>query len=243
MLLLSILLAASPAETNAAGMKLYQAKKYPEAIAEFRKAIDTYEKGEDPPSMRERILLARTIALARFNLACTLALLRKAGKVCEFDAYRSAITMEVDQSIGLDPNRLEKAVTDPDLTGIRDTLAFQSWLGLSPARERDLPKLLAAVKWWNRGVGVYGSTIDLSFASSGAVTVTMMVFDAEGVPQPKRKSIAGKWTLTGRTLRLTFPPGLPELKTSTLEGTFDAGGDLQFKEWGPFGDQPSECDA
>lgn len=239
-----MLLAASPtADANAAGMKLYQAKKYPEAVEQFRKAIKLGEEEKAADSKKEQVQLTRMRALARFNLACTLALLRKAGKVCEFDAYRSTITEHVEQSIALDPNRLEKALTDADLAGIRDTVVFQSWAGLSPKREADLAKLLTGVKWWSRGVGVYGSTTDLVFSSKGSVTATSLVFDAEGMPQPKRASTVGKWTLSGRSLRLVFPDALPGPKKATLEGTFDDSGELQFKDWTVFTDQPSECDA
>ncbi len=242
-MLLLILLAASPtAEANAAGMKAYQAKKYPEAIELFRKAIKLGDEEKTGATLKEEVQLTRTRALAHFNLACTLALARKAGKVCDFDAYRSTITEEVEQSIRIDPNRLEKALSDADLTGIRDTLAFQAWQGLSPTREADLSKLLVGVKWWSQGVGVYGSTNDLAFSAQG-VTLTMLVLDAEGVPLKNRKVVTGKWSLTGRTLKLVFPAVIPELKRSSLEGTFKDSGRLEFKEWVEFTDSPAECDA
>lgn len=242
-MLLLILLAASPtAEANAAGMKAYQAKKYPEAIELFRKAISVGEEELTGATLKEEVQLTRTKALAHFNLACTLALVRKAGKVCDFDAYRSTIVEEVQHAIRLDPNRIEKALTDPDLSGIRDTLAFQSWQGLSPRREADLPKLLVGVKWWSQGVGVYGSTNDLAFTAQ-SVTLTMLVLDAEGVPLKTRKVVTGKWSLSGRTLKIVFPAVVPELKKSSLEGTFKDSGRLEFKEWVEFTDSPSECDA
>lgn len=243
-MLLALLLAASPtADANAAGMKLYQAKKYPEAVDQFRKAIKLGDEEKAADTKKEQVQLLRVRALARFNLACTLALLRKAGRVCEFDAYRSTIAGHVEESIALDPNRLEKALADPDLAGLRDTIVFQSWAGLSPKREADLPKLLVAVKWWSRGVGVYGSMSQLTFSPNGSVTESSMVLDAEGAPQPRRKSSVGKWTLSGRTLRLVFPDALPGPKKTTVEGTFDDVGELQFKDWTTFSDQPSECDA
>lgn len=240
MLLLSLLLAASPtADANAAGMKLYQAKKYAEAVEQFRKAVKAGEPAG--ASVKEAVQLTRVRALAHFNLACTLALLRKAGKVCEFDAYRGTITSEVQEAIQLDPNRLEKALTDGDLTGIRDTLAFQSWKGLSPTREADLPKLLVATSWWSEGVGVFGSTAQLAFTDR-SVTITSLVLDAEGVPLPKRQSVTGTWTLSGRALRLTFPTA-PSGRQKVIEATFTEDGRLDVKEGTDFDDAPSECEA
>ncbi|MBL8923111.1 MAG: hypothetical protein JNJ54_29950 [Myxococcaceae bacterium] len=244
MLLLPLLLAASPTlDANSAGMKLYRAQKYPEAAEQFRAAIRAGEREAPGPTVRDAVQLTRQRALAQFNLGCTLALLRKAGRVCEFDAYRSAVVEAVQQAITLDPGRLEKALVDPDLAGVRDTLAFQSWKGLSPSREGDLTKLLHSVRWWSVGAGVFGSIHELTFSDQG-FALTMKVFDQDGNPLERRKTVYGKWALAGRTLTLFFPVEHAELKKArSFEGTFTDEGQLVFKGWVEFSDAPSECDA
>lgn len=243
--LLSMLLAADPTtfDANAAGMKHYKAKQYGEAITQFKLAIDLGGKAAEPTTLKDVAQLNRTIALAHFNLACTLALARKAGKVCDHDAYRSAIWEQVRLSISRDPNRLEKALMDPDLANVRDTVAFQGVKGLSPKRESDVKAIVSGVRWWSPGQGVYGSTQELSFAPQGSVTLTMLVFDSEGVPLPKRQTFTGKWTVSGRAVRVTFPKDVPSLKKATFDGTLGADGQLVFKDWSSFTDEPSECDA
>lgn len=97
-------------------MKLYQAKRYPEAIEQFKAAIAA-ETGQ--PSTKDEVAQTRALALAHFNLACAMALARKAGKTCEVGAYLGVVWEHVLESIRLDPSRLEKAVSDPDLKELR----------------------------------------------------------------------------------------------------------------------------
>jgi hypothetical protein len=243
--ILSMLLAADTTafDANAAGMKHSKAKQYREAITQFKLAIELGGKAAEPTTLKDVAQLNRTIALAHFNLACTLALARKAGKVCDYDAYRSASWEQVRLSIARDPNRLEKAMTDADLANVRDTLAFQSVKGLSPKRESDVSAIVAGVRWWSPGQGVYGSTQELSFSPQGSVTLTMLVFDSESVPLPKRQSFTGKWSVSGRGLRVTFPAAIPALKKASFDGTLGADGQLMFTDWSSFTDEPSECDA
>lgn len=239
---LLLVLAAAPtvSEANAAGMKLYQARRYLEASQQFAEAL----KDEAPrETVQEKVAWTRTRALAHFNLACSLSLLRKAGRVCDGDAYRSVIVSNVEQSIALDPNRLEKALKDPDLSPVRDTVAWQSLLGLSMAREADLKKLLPRVTWWSPGVGVFGSLHQLTFTADGRFTLTSKVFDADGVPKGTARH-TGTWALEGRALRLTTgTTPLPGAKSTSLELTVEPGGRLTGRDWTDFTDAPSECDA
>jgi hypothetical protein len=185
--LLWLVLAGSPViDANAAGMKLYQAKKYPGAVAQFRLAVKNAE-AVPQPTTKEQVAQTRALALAHFNLACTLSLLRRAKRVCEFDAYRSTITEHVGRSIALDPNRLEKALTDADLAGVRDTFFFQSLKGLSPKRVEQLDELVRGVRWWNAGQGVYGSTVELVF-TGGQVEVTSLSSMQKGLRRPSPRA-------------------------------------------------------
>ena len=238
-MLLALLLAASPtvADANAAGMKLYQAKRYPEAIEQFKAAIDS---ATGQPSTKEEVAQSRALALAHFNLACAMALARKAGKTCEVGAYMGVVWEHVLESIRLDPSRLEKAVTDPDLKELRGTLQFQSLLGLSPARESDLPKLLPIVTWYVQG-GAYGPTRDLTFSANGTVELTLRLPNADGFPLDFRH-FKGRWTLKGRELKLVFSEAVPEVNAKEVVFTFSPEGSLRGA-LGSFSEGLSECEA
>ncbi|MBL8939171.1 MAG: hypothetical protein JNM69_31710 [Archangium sp.] len=239
-MLLALLLAAAPtvADANAAGMKLYQAKRYPEAIAQFKAAL---EREAEQPSTKEQVAQTRALALAHFNLACAMALARKAGKTCEVEAYLPSIWEHVLEAIRIDPNRLEKALTDPDLKELRTTLQFQSLLGLSPSRDADLPKLITAVTWYSAGEGAYGSTRSMTF-TPGGVSLTLRLLNEAGLPLDIR-TFKGTWTLKGRALKLVFAQPLPGLDTKELSFTIEPDGSLAAGQWSRFSDSPSECDA
>lgn len=240
-MLLALLLAAAPtvADANAAGMKLYQAKRFPEAIERFKAAIAA---AADQPSLKEQVAQNRALALAHFNLACAMALARKAGKTCEVDAYLPTIWEHVIESIRIDPNRLEKALSDADLKELRGTIQFQSLLGLSPAREADLPKLLPTVIWYGAGEGAYGSTRSMTFSPKGAVELTLRLLNEAGLPLDIR-TFKGTWTLKGRELKLVFRQPLPHVNLKELTFSFDPDGSLGAGPWSRFSDSPSECDA
>ena len=234
--LLVMLVAAAPPtarELNSAGMEKYKARQLVEAIGLFRSAIETGEK-EAPLSTREKVERTRTLALAHFNQACAQSLLRKAGKVCDGDAYRSAITGHLEKAVALDPGRLDRVAVDKDLESIRDTLAYQSMLGRSVKREKDLPALLAKVKWWSPGAGAFGSLSQLTFAAGGGVIEGLRGVDPEG-GRESAKSLKGKWTLTGRRLSVTID-GKNREGTLGEDGTLELGG-VVYK------DEPSECGA
>lgn len=237
---LCLFLTAAPTafDLNAAGMKLYSQKKYAEAKDQFLAAL----KDEAArATVKEQVALRRTRALAKFNLACTLSLLRKAGQVCEHDAYRATILTFVRESIELDPNRLEKALTDKDLESIRDTVDYQQLLGLSVTREADLSALIAKVSWWSPGVGAFGSLRMLQLKPDGSAVLTLKVMDDDGAPT-KKKVLTGKWSLKARTLVLTFSEVIPDVGQKSVELTVSTDGRLQGK-WSEFTDSPSECDA
>ncbi|MDP3232229.1 MAG: hypothetical protein Q8N26_05605 [Myxococcales bacterium] len=240
-MLLALLLAAAPtvADANAAGMKLYQARRYPEAIAAFQKAI---ELEADQPSTKEQVAQTRALALAHFNLGCALALARKAGKTCEVNAYLPTIWEHVLKSIALDPNRFEKALTDSDLAVLRETLRYQSLLGLSPARESDLPKLLPLITWYGAGEGAFGSTRSMRFTAKGGVSLSLRLPNADGLPTDAY-SFEGRWTLKGRELKLVFPKNLPGLDVRELTFSFTPEGTLGSGPWSSFSDGDSECEA
>lgn len=222
LLLLALVLAApssaqSARALNTEGFRLYQAGKYPEALEKFEAAAQA-----DPK-----------LALAHYNVAATLGVLRKQGQICQHSAFRETILERLNTAIRLDPRRLARAKEDADLDPIRDTLGWQRLLGRSPTRQADVPELLRRITWFSPGEGVYGSTRKLSFPDAKRVVLWRRIIE-----DPTRtEEQTGTYTLKGRTLTLSFPGKKP------IPGRMTARGVLEFEELGTFLDSPSECEA
>jgi tetratricopeptide (TPR) repeat protein len=214
---------AQPARTardlNTEGFRLYQAGKYPEALEKFQAATK-----KDPKH-----------ALAQYNVAATLGVLRKQGKVCEYEAYPSTIVEYLTASVRLDPKRLKRAKEDPDLDPIRETVGWQRLLGRSPTRAADVPEILRKVKWYGPGVGVYGTLVKLRFEDGGKVVMTKRTPQDEGAP--KEEETSGTYSVKGTRVEVKLPGQKPDT------GSINAEGVLTFKALGSFYDFPSECDA
>jgi tetratricopeptide (TPR) repeat protein len=225
LLLLALTLAApSPAQSaralNTEGFRLYQAGKYPEALEKFEAAAQA-----DPK-----------LALAHYNVAATLGVLRKQGQICQHDAYRETILERLNTAVRLDPKRLARAKEDADLDPIRDTVGWQKLLGRSPEKQAHVPELLRKVSWFSPGEGVYGSTRKLTFPDGQRVVLSRRVIEDEKDPS-RTEEVTGKYTVKGRAITLTFPGKKP------LQGKMTTRGVLEFEELGTFLDSPSECGA
>lgn len=234
-LLAALALLASPKELNDSGMKAYRGKQLEQAVDLFRKAL-----AEDPeektagPSVKEQVERAKLRALIHHNLACAQSLLRAKGQVCVTDNYRGDIVKHLHESVRYDPSRLDRATKDPDLAAVRDTLGFQSLLGLSIARDVDLLALLPRVRWWTPGQGAFGSLSELGFKADGTCESKTKVMTEDGKPLPP-KVVKGRWKLSGRKLSIEWADG----KKSEGE-VAEAGLQLDGTPWS---DSPSECDA
>jgi hypothetical protein len=205
---------------NTEGFRLYQSGRYPEALEKFQAAARA----------------SPDYALAHYNVAATLGVLRKQGKVCDANAYRSTIVEELTTAVGLDARRLERARADKDLDVIRDTLGWQRLLGRTPEKEAHVPTLLRDVSWYGPGVGVYGTTRALKFQDGGRVELWRRDIDDNGTPKESRTR--GTYTVKGRAVTVKLPKAAP------LTGTLDADGVLRFPEpLATFTDSPAECDA
>ncbi|GMU05897.1 tetratricopeptide repeat protein [Corallococcus caeni] len=205
---------------NTQGFRLYQSGRYPEALEKFQAAARA----------------TPDYALAHYNAAATLGLLRKQGKVCEYSAHRDVIVEKLATAVRLDPRRLQRAKEDKDLDVIRDTLGWQKLLGLTPEQEASVPTLLRNVSWYGPGVGVYGTTRALKFKDGGRVELWKKDIDDSGTPKESR--IQGTYTVKGRAVTVTLPKAAP------VTGSLDAAGALTFPEpLGGFTDSPSECEA
>ncbi|NOK22440.1 tetratricopeptide repeat protein [Corallococcus carmarthensis] len=224
--LLALTLSAAPATPpsgralNTQGFRLYQSGRYPEALEKFQAAAQA----------------TPDYALAHYNAAATLGVLRKQGKVCEYSAHRDVILEKLTTAVRLDARRLQRAKTDRDLDGIRDTLGWQKLLGRTPQKEADVPALLRTVSWYGPGVGVYGTTRALKFQDGGRVELWKRDVDDSGTPHESRTP--GTYTVRGRTVEVKLPGAAP------VTGTLSEAGALTFPEpLGGFTDSPSECDA
>ncbi len=225
LLLLALTLAApSPAQSartlNTEGFRLYQAGKYPEALEKFEAAAQA-----DPK-----------LALAHYNVAATLGVLRKQGQICQYSAHRETILERLNTAVRLDPRRLARAKQDADLDPIRDTVGWQRLLGRSPEKQAHVPELLRRVSWFSPGEGVYGSTRKLTFPDGQRVVLWRRVIEDEKDPS-RTEEVTGKYSVKGRTITLTFPGKKP------LQGKMTTRGVLEFEELGTFLDSPSECEA
>ncbi|WP_309891850.1 tetratricopeptide repeat protein [Archangium sp.] len=232
LLLLALLLCAGPAsaqsakQLNTEGFRLYQAGKLEQAAQKFEAATEA-----DPKH-----------ALAHYNLAATLGVLRKRGVFCEPDTSLNNILDHLTTAVRLDPRRLARAKEDADLDPIRNTVGWHRLLGLSPARTEDVPKLLLGVrKWYGPGVGVYGTLRTFTFLEEGkrAVMSQRQPGTEEGQGTEERE---GTWSVSGRKVELRFPKGDPIILTLDKQGVLSQqGGSIGTEN--PITDAPSECEA
>jgi tetratricopeptide (TPR) repeat protein len=224
LLLLALFLSAAPTPSgqalNTEGFRLYQAGRYPEALEKFEAAAQA----------------SPTLALAHYNVAATLGVLRKQGKICEYSAHRETILERLKRSIQLDPRRLARAREDADLDPIRDTLGWQGLLGRTPRKTADVPELLRRVTWSSLTATGLQARKTLTFPTTGEVVLDERAFDPERGDIVHRQE-KGTYTLQGRALRLSFPNKPP------LQGTLTPQGELQLGALGRFTDMPAECDA
>ncbi|HEX8824978.1 MAG TPA: hypothetical protein VF794_33990 [Archangium sp.] len=225
LLLLALTLAApAPAQSaralNSEGFRLYQAGKYPEALEKFEASAQA-----DPK-----------FALAHYNVAATLGVLRKKGQICPYSAHRATILERLNTAVRLDSRRLARAREDADLDPIRDTLGWQKLLGLSPEKQAHVPELLRRVSWFSPGEGVYGSTRRLTFPDGKRVVLWRRVIEDDANPS-RTEEVTGSYTLKGRSFTLSFPG------RKLLRGKMTLRGVLEVEELGTFLDSPSECEA
>lgn len=217
--------AESAAELNTQGYRLYLKGQFPEALGLFRRAV-----AADP-----------TYTLGRYNLACTLGVLRKQGPeaVCRYDAYKSAILDHLEEAVRLDPATRTKAETDPDLDPVRDTVRYLRLFGYSPTNPEDVKTFLDSVSWYGTASGAFGPAAALDFRPDGTVALTLL--DTTG-DEVKRAAYSGTYFVSGN--RVTFILDRPVGGVSRFEGAMLPGGSLDIPGLpGPFSDDPHECEA
>ena len=217
--------AQSARDLNTEGYRLYGAGKYPEALECFTRAV-----AADP-----------NYALAHYNLACTLGVLRKRGgeSICTYDAYKSTILDHLEAAIHLDPDTLMRMGSEPDLDTIRNTIRYLRLTGLSPDNEDDIKTILVTVTWFGPSPGAFGPTSSITFHEDG--TLTLWTLDTTG-NEPKRIDYRGECSVTANRITITLETPLDG--TVQFIGTIMPGGTLDLPGLpGPFNDDPHECEA
>jgi len=217
--------AQSPKDLNTQGYRLYLAGKFTDALDYFRRAV-----AADP-----------NYALARYNLACTLGVLRKQGPeaVCRYDAYKSVILDHLEAAIRVDPATRAKAETDPDLDPIRDTVRYLRLFGYSPTNRDDIETILAAVSWYGAASGAFGPAAAIDFREDDTLTLTMLDTAGDTVTHV---DYSGTFTVSGG--RIIIVLDRPVGGITRFEGTMLPGGSLDSQGLpGPFSDDPHECEA
>lgn len=214
-------LAQSAAKLNSRGFDLYKQQRYAEAIDAFRAAIEKDEKH----------------ALAHYNLAATLALMRTKGLVCEHDAYRSVILQELQRAIQLDPRRRTRALEDADFQSVHDTLGWQKVKGLTVPK--DAAAILTAVHWYGPSPGAYGPTHQLRFRADGTLTGSRLDLESDDV---RHVPLSGTWAVKGREVTVTYGAGKD---ARSVRYRFEDDGRLVPADGTgePLTDDPDDCSA
>jgi len=218
--------ADSARDLNTAGFRLYKEGRYEEALGYFGRAIEA-----DP-----------TYALAHYNYACTLGVLRDTGpeSVCRYDAYKWRILDYLEESVRLDPGRLERMQEDPDLECVHDTFRYQLLLGLDPTDPNDALLILQRVSWYSYNAGAYGPVEGLDFKENGLLEHWKL--DVTG-DEPVRLTLTGIYSVTDDGMEMRPGSSATIGPRYSMELTED--GLLYIHGFTPelFIDDPRDCDA
>lgn len=200
---------ASGSVLNTLGYRCYKAGLLPEAAHLFRLAVR----------------VDGNHALAHYNLACTLSLLRRKGQVCEHDAYVSTILHHLERSVAIDPKRRTRMREDADLEEVRDSLRYRL---LDGARQDDVTQLrgaLKGVKMWGLPMGAYGSMWTVVFEGPGdgsqasIARMTLRSFDDDG--NMTEREVKGSWSAQPGRVSVRFPGDVPGSGSFAITPTGD----------------------
>ena len=211
-------------ELNTEGFRLYKQKKYREAAKRFEQALQA-----DP-----------TFALAHYNLACTLALLRQAGQACGQGATLATLFAHLEKAVELDGKRRKRMEEDRDLASIRKTFRYQVLKGLSPTKTKDVTTLLQHLAWVGPESGVYGPGSQLIFNANG--TCVLKILDAFE-DKVDWESHPGSYQVKDNRVEITLKK--PFAGRKTHRGTLRPDGKLtvdSLPEHAPFTDGVPECE-
>jgi hypothetical protein len=171
------------------------------------------------------IQLDEAHALAHYNLACALALLRRSGPPCEHDATLRRILHHLERAVAIDPKRRERMREDADLDDIRSNLRYRVLDGVRANDPEGIRAALAGVTLYGMPQGAFGSLWRASFAGPGdgsetsIVTVTVRTVTDDGVGPPRE--VTGRWSAGPGRLTLKLPDGTPGAGSFAISPTGD----------------------
>lgn len=209
--------AVEPADTR--GQDLLQQGDLPGALAAFDEALR-----QD-----------RSDAQAHYGLASTLALLRRAGRICPYDAYEQRILDHLERAVQLDPDLRQRMAEDPNLAELRDTVRYRLLHGGSMASSQGLRDLLTGVELFGPAQGVWGAVSRIQLEEGGSVAVFRRVLQADGTIGDWAED-DGRWSVRDGTVRLELDDDVQELKLSS-DGQLRAGDTTLWF------DHPHDCSA
>lgn len=205
-------------EINTLGYRCYKAGDLPAAAQLFGAAVEVDD----------------THALAHYNLACTLALLRARGEVCERGAYEETILEHLERAVALDEGRRARMKEDSDLDGIRSTVRYRVLAGADLTDEAQLRQALESTIFYGPAMGVYGSTTKLALRAGGEAALMRLDVDAEG--GPAWGETGGRWTVRAGKLDVEI-----DQESWTFEVTPQ--GELKNRDGVQYRNSPDECGA
>ncbi|MBN1880749.1 MAG: hypothetical protein JW885_01135 [Deltaproteobacteria bacterium] len=218
--------AQSARDLNTTGFRLYTEGRYVEALDYFGKAIEA-----DP-----------SYVLAQYNYACTLGVLRDIGPefVCRYDTYKWRILDYLEESIRLDPGRLDRMKDDPDLACVHDTFRYQRLLGLNPDDPEDALLILKEVSWYAFNAGAYGPVGGIDFHEDG--TLTLWELDVT-TAKVKRIEHTGLYSVSDTGMEIVLDDPLSGRRRFSLELSIDGVLSVPGLPFQPFIDDPRDCEA
>ena len=208
-------------QLNTAGYRCYKEKKYAEAASLFGAAAAADDD----------------LALAHYNLACTLALLRREHKVCDNDAYLERILEHLERAIALDAGRRERMQSDSDLDELHTTVRYHQLVGIDTSTAEGLAKVLPHLRFYSPAEGVWGNMTQLQMLPKGSISARTLQFDDEMMPLGFATS-TWTWSLEGTTIVVGDSKGTKSRYALTEEGS------LNPLEGGPgYHNLPDDCSA
>ena len=227
---------ASATVLNTAGFRCYRADRLDDALALFGRALDT-----DP-----------THALAHYNLAATLGVLRGRGDICGSDATLARMMTHLEAAVRFDAGRRARLNKDPDLAALRTLPRFRVLQGADPATRRGVVQAVQGATFYAPAPGAFGHPLhltlqgaaphkDLEHGALPALTLTRTVTDQGALETTEQ---TGGWAIDEQGRVLVDPnggaPG-PEVQTWGLTprgdlAPLDGGGDRLLG-------MPDECSA
>ncbi len=212
-------------QLNTQGFRQYKQGNHVQALRLFRRAVKADEN----------------YALAQYNLACTTAIALDRCLVGDFEetqdddelwqfiSYNNTFSA-LKKSIQLDPKRLQRSKTDPDLADIRKSYRYyHEILGYDNHNNQQLTTILQNVDWQSTGMRLYHTEpyARMIFLKNGQVQIRIAhLIDGE-VP---KNSLP--WYHTYQNGRYKIANGVVtlEIEGQQIKGRIDDEGTLIFDD-------------